>query len=51
MREKNPEHILRHAIAGMLPKNRLQAKMLTRLKLVQGDKHQFEAQKPETITI
>ncbi len=51
MRKKNPAHLLRHAISGMLPKNKLQAKMIERLKLVDGTAHQFEAQKPETLTI
>ncbi len=51
MREKNPTHILRHAITGMLPKNRLQDGMVARLKLVVGADHGFEAQKPETITL
>lgn len=51
MREKNPTHILRHAITGMLPKNRLQDGMVARLKLVIGADHGFEAQKPETITL
>lgn len=51
MREKNPTHILRHAITGMLPKNRLQDGMVARLKLVVGANHGFEAQKPETITL
>lgn len=51
MRVKNPAHILRHAIAGMLPKNRLQAKMLDRLKLVQGANHQYDAQKPEALSL
>jgi large subunit ribosomal protein L13 len=51
MRVKNPSHILRHAIAGMLPKNRLQAKMLDRLKLVQGANHQYDAQKPEALSL
>jgi large subunit ribosomal protein L13 len=51
MRQKNPSHILRHAIAGMLPKNRLQAGMLERLKLVAGATHQYDAQKPEVISL
>jgi large subunit ribosomal protein L13 len=49
MRQKNPSHILRHAITGMLPKNRLQSAMIERLKLVPGDAHQYEAQKPEAL--
>ncbi len=51
MRKKNPAHILRHAISGMLPKNKLQSGMVERLKLVNGDTHQYEAQKPETIVL
>ncbi|MDD2693783.1 MAG: 50S ribosomal protein L13 [Candidatus Gracilibacteria bacterium] len=51
MRTKNPTHILRHAIEGMLPKNRLKSDMSIRLKLVVGTEHEFAAQKPETITL
>ena len=51
MRTKNPTHILRHAIEGMLPKNRLKSDMSLRLKLVVGTEHEFAAQKPETITL
>ena len=51
VREKNPTHILRHAILGMLPKNRLQADMIERLKLVVGDTHDHEAQKPVALAI
>lgn len=51
MRDKNPTHILRHAVEGMLPKNRLKNDMALRLRLVVGTAHDFEAQKPETITL
>lgn len=51
MRIKNPSHILRHAVLGMLPKNRLQADMIERLKLVPGASHQYEAQKPEALSL
>ncbi len=51
MRKKNPAHILRHAVTGMLPKNRLQSDMILRLKLVPGATHQYEAQKPEVLSI
>ena len=51
MRVKNPTHILRHAVEGMLPKNRLKSDMSLRLKLVVGTEHEFAAQKPETITL
>ena len=51
MRKKNPAHILEHSIKGMLPKNKLQAGMLLRLKVVPGPTHQYEAQKPEVISV
>lgn len=51
MRTKNPIHILEHAVSGMLPKNKLHDTMLTRLKLVVGAEHKFDAQKPEAITL
>jgi large subunit ribosomal protein L13 len=50
MREKNPTKILRHAIEGMLPRTRARTDMSKRIKLVVGSAHDFEAQKPETLT-
>ena len=46
MRERNPEFIIMHAVKGMLPKNRLAAKMLTKLRVFKGPKHDHEAQNP-----
>jgi large subunit ribosomal protein L13 len=51
MRERNPEFILTHAVKGMLPKNRLAAKMLTKLHVISGPTHKFEAQNPVKITL
>jgi large subunit ribosomal protein L13 len=51
MRENHPEFILMHAVKGMLPKNRLAAKMLTKLHIVSGPTHKFEAQTPVKITL
>ena len=51
MRVKNPAHILRHAIEGMLPKNKLRSDMSIRLKVTIGSNHDYAAQKPETITL
>jgi len=45
-REKRPEFIIEHAVKGMLPKNRLAAKMLTKLRVFAGPKHTHEAQNP-----
>ncbi len=51
MKKKKPTFILRHSVKGMLPKNRLGAKMLKRLKLYTGEEHNQQAQKPEKIEI
>ncbi len=39
LRENNAEYIIYHAIAGMLPKNKLQTQFLSRLKIYKGSKH------------
>ncbi len=46
MMVKKPDYILRHAVKGMLPKNKIGALMLKRLKLYTGDTHPHAAQKP-----
>jgi len=43
---KNPNFILRTAIKGMLPKNKLQKILLTRLKIYKDSTHPHLAQKP-----
>lgn len=40
-RQVYPERILTHAVAGMLPKNKLQAKMLKRLHVVIGSDNPY----------
>jgi ribosomal protein L13 len=42
---------LEHAVAWMLPNNKLKKWMMLRLKLVKWTEHQFEAQKPEMLNI
>lgn len=42
MREKKPEEIVRHAVSGMLPKNRLRAQMLKRLFIYKDSEHPYE---------
>ncbi|MFA7243726.1 MAG: 50S ribosomal protein L13 [Patescibacteria group bacterium] len=39
IKEENPEFIIKHAVSGMLPKNKLQALKLNRLKVYAGDQH------------
>jgi len=45
--ERRPTEVLRKAVKGMLPKNRLAAKQLRKLKIYAGPKHPHAAQKPE----
>jgi len=42
--DTNPEYIVNKAVKGMLPKNKLSAKMLKRLKIYPGSKHPHQAQ-------
>lgn len=44
--ERKPEAILMSAVKGMLPKNSLGRKQLTKLKVFAGTEHAHEAQKP-----
>ena len=46
-----PERILRHAIWGMLPHNRLGRKLLTNVRIYAGPEHKQNAQMPEKIEI
>jgi large subunit ribosomal protein L13 len=47
--ERRPEEVLRKAVKGMLPKNRLAAQQLNKLKIYAGPEHPHAAQNPETI--
>ena len=47
MLEKNPEKAMMLAIKGMLPKNSLGRKMLTKVRIYAGSEHENQAQKPE----
>ncbi|MGE4428785.1 MAG: 50S ribosomal protein L13 [Solirubrobacteraceae bacterium] len=49
--EKQPEEIIRKAVKGMLPKNRLARKQLTKLKVYAGPEHPHVAQKPLSLEI
>ncbi|MFW5687987.1 MAG: 50S ribosomal protein L13 [Spirochaetota bacterium] len=51
MIEHKPEHVIEHAIRGMLPKNRLGRKLFTNVKVYRGPDHPHAAQKPEPLTI
>ena len=47
--EKDPAIAIRHAVAGMLPKNKLQADRLSRLRVFDGTDHTHMAQNPKEI--
>lgn len=46
LRASNPEFILFHAVKGMLPKNRLSAQLLKKLRVFKGPNHTHTAQNP-----
>jgi large subunit ribosomal protein L13 len=41
LRERRPEEVIRHAVKGMLPQNRLRDKMLKRLKVYPEAEHPY----------
>ncbi len=44
--ETRPTEVVREAVLGMLPKNRLRARMAKRLRIYVGEQHPHAAQKP-----
>ena len=51
MLERRPEEVIRLAVRGMLPRNRLGRRQLTKLKVYAGPDHPHEAQKPEQLEV
>jgi large subunit ribosomal protein L13 len=51
MLERRPEEVIRLAVRGMLPRNRLGRAQLRKLKIYAGPEHPHEAQKPEQMEI
>ena len=51
MLEKKPERLIRLAVKGMLPKNSLGRRQLTKLKVYAGPNHHHQAQQPEKLEI
>jgi large subunit ribosomal protein L13 len=49
MRTRRPDFIIKHAVRGMLPKNRLAARLLTKLKVYAGPNHPHAAQNPKPL--
>jgi large subunit ribosomal protein L13 len=51
MREKRPANLLRKAVNGMLPKNRLGRALQTNLRVYDNDEHPHQAQTPDAVSI
>lgn len=51
LREKNATMIIEKAVAGMLPKNKLHADRMSRLKVYAGAEHTHNAQKPQKVEV
>ena len=50
-REKYPERIIEAAVKGMLPKNKLAADRMARLRVFAGSEHTHTAQTPEKVEV
>lgn len=51
VREKHPERIITAAVKGMLPKNKLAAERMKRLRVFPGAEHTHAAQTPEKVEV
>ena len=49
--ERRPTEVLRKAVKGMLPRNRLARQQITKLKIYAGPNHPHEAQAPKTMEV
>lgn len=47
--ERRPEEVVRRAVKGMLPHNRLGAQQIRKLKIYSGSDHPHQAQRPEPL--
>ena len=45
----HPETVIRNAVKGMLPKNRLGNRLINKLKVYSGSEHPHKAQNPESL--
>jgi large subunit ribosomal protein L13 len=51
MLDRRPEEVIRKAVKGMLPRNRLARKQLTKLKVYAGAEHPHAAQQPKPMEV
>jgi len=51
MMAKKPEEVIRQAVKGMLPHNRMSRKLIVKLKIYSGKDHPHAAQKPAALEL
>ena len=51
MRETHPERIVFNAVKGMLPSNKLSARVVKKLRVYAGSEHPHKAQSPEAVKL
>jgi large subunit ribosomal protein L13 len=51
MLERRPEEVVRKAVKGMLPRNRLARRQITKLKVYAGPEHPHQAQQPQPLEV
>ena len=49
--EKKPEEIIKKAVKGMLPKNKLGRQLIKKLKIYSGGEHPHSAQQPKALSL
>ena len=49
--DRRPEEVIRKAVKGMMPRNRLARKQITKLKVYAGPEHPHAAQQPQPLEI
>jgi large subunit ribosomal protein L13 len=51
MLQRQPDEVIRKAVKGMLPRNRLARRQLTKLKIYAGPEHPHQAQQPKPMEV
>lgn len=51
MLAQHPDRVIRLAVRRMLPKSKMGAKMLSKLKIYRGPEHDHHAQRPQTLEL
>jgi large subunit ribosomal protein L13 len=49
--ERRPTEVIRKAVKGMLPRNRLARQQINKLKIYAGPEHPHEAQAPQPLEV